>query len=84
LDTVVEKNLFMIRFKKFKNDGTLFAEVDGKKERIKQLSELSIKCTDVFLGYDNHTLIFLNKLEKLKPPKKMNISLQTLNNCLIV
>jgi len=48
----------MISFKKFKNDGTLFAEVDGKKEGIKQWSELSIKFTDVFLGYDNHTLIF--------------------------
>ena len=63
LDTVVENNhvnksLFMISFKKSQNGGALFAEVNGKKAFIKQLSELSIKCTDVFLGYDDHSLIF--------------------------
>lgn len=63
LDTVVEnshvnKSLFMISLKKPQNGGALFAEVNGKKKLIKQLSELSIKCTDVFLGYDDHSLIF--------------------------
>ncbi|WEK18815.1 MAG: hypothetical protein P0Y49_18730 [Candidatus Pedobacter colombiensis] len=74
LDTVVEnshvnKSLLMISFKKNRNDGVLFAEVNGKKELIKQLNEVSIKCTDVFLGYDDHSLIF-KEARKIEIEKK--------------
>lgn len=63
LDTIVEnrhinRNLLMISFKKSENDRALSAEINGKQKFIQQLSEISLKCTDIFLGYDDHLLIF--------------------------
>jgi hypothetical protein len=63
LDTVVEnghvnKSSLMISFNSSQNDGALSAEINGKQKFIQQLSEISLKCTDIFLGYDDHLLIF--------------------------
>ncbi len=91
LDTVVEnshvnKSLFMISYKMHRNDGALFAEVNGKKQFIKQFSEVSMGCTDVFLGYDDHSLIFeeARKIEIEKENKRILTDFKQLVDSIIV
>ena len=63
MDTIVENShinsdVFLVSLRKAQNEGALFADINGKKAFIKQLREVSINCTDVFLGYDDTSLIF--------------------------
>lgn len=63
LDTLIEnrhvdKSLFIKRFNYQPNKNALLhVEINGKKKNIKGMYGLP-KCTDIFLDYDDHSLIF--------------------------
>ena len=71
VDTLVEnervdRSLFIKNFHyKPKKNELLHVEINGKKKEVKRMQGFS-RCTDVFLRYDDHTLIFdeLGKIEK--------------------
>ena len=79
MDTLIENgrvdcSLFIKNFhyKPEKNE-LLHVEINGKKKEVQRMQGLS-RCTDVFLSYDDHTLIF-DEMEKIE--KKRSIVLAT-------
>lgn len=90
LDTVVENShvnnsLLMMSFKKSRNDRALFAEVNGKTELVIKLNAVTTKCTDVFLGYDDHLLIFeeAKKIETEKEVRHIPVGFKQLFDSII-